>query len=391
MSFTETTRTSWFARLKNALVGFLIGIVLVIGSIWALVWNEGRSIKTYRALGEGASIVVSVNANEIVPSNEGKLVHVSGKVKAGSVPSDEEFGVAADGALAIRREVEMYQWVESSESTTEKKLGGSEETITTYKYAKEWRQGRENSSDFRQPEGHENPQLIVESENFTVDTATVGVFSVTGENIAYLGAESDLKLTDEEARAAANALSRQVHIDRGGLYVGANVSAPAIGDIRIRYSRADLDKASLVAVQEGGSLKPYTTTNGREIFLTASGNVDATQMFADAEAENSLITWLVRAGGMIGLFIGFSLIFSILGVVADVVPFFGSLVGFGTGLVALVLTVLIGPLVIAIGWFAYRPLLSLGLLAGGALVAFGVIWLRRGKAAAPAFGRRSAT
>lgn len=391
MSFTETTRTSWFARLKNALIGFLIGIVLVIGSIWALVWNEGRSIKTYRALGEGASIVVSVGADEVSPSNDGKLVHVSGKVKAGGVPSDEEFGVAADGALAIRREVEMYQWVESSESTTEKKLGGSEETVTTYKYAKEWRQGRENSSDFRQPEGHENPQLIVESQNFTVDTATVGAFTVSGEDIAYLGTQTDLKVTEEEARGAADALSRPVHVDRGGLYAGANVSTPAIGDIRISYTRADLDKASLVAVQEGGSLKPYTTTNGREIFLTASGNVDATQMFADAEAENSLITWLVRAGGMIGLFIGFSLIFSILGVVADVVPFFGSLVGFGTGLAALVLTVLIGPLVIAIGWFAYRPLLSLGLLAGGALVAFGVIWLRRGKAAAPAFGRRSAT
>lgn len=73
MSFTETTRTSWFARLKNALIGFLIGIVLVIGSIWALVWNEGRSIKTYRALGEGASIVVSVGADEVSPSNEANL------------------------------------------------------------------------------------------------------------------------------------------------------------------------------------------------------------------------------------------------------------------------------------------------------------------------------
>ena len=90
-----------------------------------------------------------------------------------------------------------------------------------------------------------------------------------------------------------------------------------------------------------------------------------------------MIMWLIRAGGMIGLMVGFSLFFSILGVIADVVPIAGSLVRFGTGMIAFVLTVLVGPLVIAIGWFAYRPLLSLALLLVGGLVAFAVVWLRR--------------
>ncbi len=387
MSFTETTRTSWFGRLKNALIGFLVGIVVVVASIWALVWNEGRSIKTYRALGEGASIVVPVSADEITPSNEGKLVHVSGKVKAGGIASDPEFAIAADGALAVRREVEMYQWIQSSESTTEKKLGGSEETVTTYKYQKEWREGRQNSADFRQPEGHENPRLPVESAGFSVETATVGVFTVSGEDIAYLGSQSDLKVTENDAVNVGKALSRPVHLDRDGFYVGADASAPVIGDVRIRYTRADLDEASLVAQQKGGALIPYRTTNGRELFLSAAGRIDAVRMFADAQAENTLVTWLVRLGGMIGLFVGFSLILSIFGVIADVIPFFGALVGFGTGLVALVLTVLIGPLVIAIGWFAYRPLLSFGLLSAGVLVAFAVIWLRRRRPATLAVGR----
>jgi hypothetical protein len=42
-----------------------------------------------------------------------------------------------------------------------------------------------------------------------------------------------------------------------------------------------------------------------------------------------------------------------------------------------VLTLLVGPVVIAIGWFAYRPLLSVGIIAGGVLLAVIVTRLRR--------------
>ncbi|MBV2186559.1 MAG: TMEM43 family protein [Rhizobium sp.] len=377
MSFTETTRTSWLARLKNALIGVLIGTVLVVAAIWALVWNEGRSIKAYRALTEGAGLVISVSADEIAPSNEGKLVHISGTVTPDGIPADPEFGISADGAVAIRREVEMYQWVEKSESRSETKLGGSEETVTTYTYTKEWKSGREDSGDFRQPDGHENPDLPVGNQSFAVDSAKVGAFAVTGENIAGLGQETDLRLTEDDADRAGQVLSGTIHLDRAGFYVGPNPSQPRVGDLRIRYSREDLSEASFVAAQSGGWLKPFTASNGREIFLSASGKVAAAEMFDAAQAENTMVMWLIRIGGLIGLFVGFSLFFSILGVIADVVPIAGSLVRFGTGMIALVLTVLVGPLVIAIGWFAYRPLLSLGLLLVGGLVAFAVVWLRR--------------
>lgn len=377
MSFTETTRTSWLTRLKNALVGAVIGIVLVVVAIWALVWNEGRSIKAYRALTEGAGVVVTVSADEIAPLNEGKLIHIIGKVTPDGIPTDPEFGISADGAVAIRREVEMYQWVEKSESRSETKLGGSEETVTTYTYTKEWKSGRENSGEFRQPEGHENPDLVVDDGSFAVDSAKVGAFAVSGENVAGLGKQTDLKLTEEDAARAEQVLSGTVQLDRGGFYVGLSPAQPRVGDLRIRYSRADLSEASFVAAQSGGWLKPFTASNGREIFLSESGKASAAEMFDAAQAENTMIMWLIRVGGMIGLMVGFSLFFSILGVIADVVPIAGSLVRFGTGMIAFVLTVLVGPLVIAIGWFAYRPLLSLGLLVGGGLIAFGVVWFRR--------------
>ncbi|MBC7313652.1 MAG: TMEM43 family protein [Rhizobium sp.] len=383
MSFTETTRTSWLARLKNALIGAVIGIVLVVVAIWALVWNEGRSIKAYRALTEGAGIVLSVSADEITPSNEGKLIHLSGRVTPDGIPADPEFGIFADGAVAVLREVEMYQWVEKSESRSETKLGGSQETVTTYTYTKEWKSGRENSGDFRQSEGHENPDLAVDNQSFAVESAKVGAFAVSGERVTGLGTQTDLRLTEADVARAEQVLSGQVHLDRAGFYVGMNPAQPRVGDLRVRYSRADLPEASFVAAQNKGWLEPFTASNGREIFLSAAGKASAAEMFDTAQAENTMIMWLIRLGGMIGLMVGFSLFFSILGVIADVVPLAGSLVRFGTGMIAFVLTVLVGPLVIAIGWFAYRPLLSIGLLLAGGLIAFAVVWLRRRAAGRP--------
>jgi hypothetical protein len=45
--------------------------------------------------------------------------------------------------------------------------------------------------------------------------------------------------------------------------------------------------------------------------------------------------------------------------------------------------------VIAIGWFAYRPLLALGIIAGGVILAIGFGYLRRksAPAIAPPLGR----
>lgn len=65
MSYTETTTTSWFTRIKNALTGIVIGIILILVSIYFLFWNEGRAIQTYRALAEGAGLVVSVDSTGI--------------------------------------------------------------------------------------------------------------------------------------------------------------------------------------------------------------------------------------------------------------------------------------------------------------------------------------
>ncbi len=195
MSFTETTHTSWFTRLKNGVVGILVGLILVVGMIVLLAWNEGRAVQTYRSLVEGAGLVVSVSADRIDPAMEGKLIHISGKVTPDGTPEDPTFSVSAQGAAALRRDVEMYQWVEESRSETKKTLGGGEETVTTYSYKKDWQSRPIDSGNFREGDGHANPPMPFESERFAVETAHIGAFVVDGETIANLATTKPLTIS----------------------------------------------------------------------------------------------------------------------------------------------------------------------------------------------------
>lgn len=393
MSFTETTTTSWFSRIKNALVGLLVGIILIPACMFLLFWNEGNSIHTYQALAEGAGKVVSIDSARIDAANDGKLVHISGPVTANGTATDPNFNITANGALAVNRTVEMYQWVEESDTKTEKNLGGSETSTTTYSYKKEWKSRYVDSSDFKES-GHNNPQFAVDAANTPVDSGTVGAFTMPGKKLANLGDETQIKLTSDDVTRIAGTIStdKPAKLNQGDVFLGYSATSPQVGDLKIRFERVDLKQASFVGEQKGDTLAPGKARNGKEIFLSAAGNQEAAEMFKHAQDENVLITWLIRAGGLVGLFIGFKLIMSIFSVLGDIVPFIGSLIGAGSSLIALVLTLILGPVVIAIGWITYRPLFALAIIAAGVVAAAGFIYFRRKPAvvAAPAgttFGR----
>lgn len=74
MSYTETTTQSWFSRIGDSLKGILVGIVLVGVAIMLLFWNEGRTVKRYRALKEGASQCIEVRSDAVDVANDNKLV-----------------------------------------------------------------------------------------------------------------------------------------------------------------------------------------------------------------------------------------------------------------------------------------------------------------------------
>lgn len=372
MNVVERTSTSWFSRLGGALTGAVVGLILVIVAIIALFWNEGRSVATYKSLKEGLSIVVTADATKIDPTLEGKLIHIESEVVPAADVVDPETGITATGVIGLARNVEMYQWVETKSSTTEKKLGGGEETVTTYSYAKEWSSTAQDSSAFKEPAGHENPNFWLPSNETLVDKAQLGAFSVAGSQIASVGTREALPINDETAAAASATLGYpgEGRAVMQALYFGADDKAPQIGDTKISFEKIVLPEVSIVAMQHGDSLMDYTTQNGYDLFLLAAGREPYSKMFADSQANNVILTWIIRVAGIFGLFVGFALIFKIFSVIGDVIPFVGSLIAFGTGLISFVLALSLGVTVIAIGWFAVRPLLSIGLL----VVVAGIVW-----------------
>ena len=112
-------------------------------------------------------------------------------------------------------------------------------------------------------------------------------------------------------------------------------------------------------------MQAYTTSNGREVFLIQAGNASAAEMFKDAIEGNVFLTWVIRAGGLLMMFLGFMLSFAPLTGTLGRLPLIGALIRGGASLVALVMTLALGSILIAMGWIFYRPLLALAIIAVG--------------------------
>lgn len=377
---TRTTSTSWFSRVGSAFAGVLVGFVLIFVCVWGLAWNEGNAVKVARGLTEGAGAVVEAAASPIDPSNDQKLIHVTGETAVTAPLEDNQYGVTATG-LKLSRQAEMYQWQEDSKSESRTKLGGGEETVTTYTYTKVWSSTPIDSSQFNTPQGHENPPMSIESADIYATDARLGDFQLEENVLSQVGGAQALNLTAQTDAIDAAAGEASSHtVSQGTIYFGENSQAPAVGDTRVSYTVTPAQEISVVARQNGDNFLDYRARNGSEFLLVADGEVPAGDMFQSAQDANNLMAWIFRVLGMVLLMVGFGLILAPLGVLADVLPLAGTIVRMGTGLIGFVLGLIVGTVTIALAWLAFRPITTIIILAVGGAIAFAVYRLGRGRA-----------
>ncbi len=376
--YTEVTSTSWFSRISNSLKGIIIGSALILAAIVLLFWNEGRAVRRYQTLKEGAGAVISVKSDAVDPSNEGRLVHMEGAATTIETLTDSDFGVS-ENAIKLSRSVEMYQWEQEEKSETRKKLGGGEETKTTYSYKKVWSRDLIDSSSFKIPEGHENPgALPYKSAVFTAKNVTLGAFTLSPAIIDQIGTFDPLPIAGGE-----DAEEGKPEPFQGGYYIGKDPAHPGIGDAKITFSVVRPQEISVISGQRGNTLEPYQFESGEVIELVQSGKHSAKAMFKEAQSANKLLTWILRLAGFVVMLAGFIMIFRIISVVGDIVPFVGDLLSVGTGLLSLLLSIVVSLVTIGIAWLFHRPLLGILLV----VAAGGGVWLIRRKmkkGAAPA-------
>jgi hypothetical protein len=371
-TYTEITNQSWFGRLGGAIIGIVFGVIITIAAIPLLFWNEGRAVRRYKALKEGAGVVISVTEDKVDPANEGKLIHITGLATTEEVLKDGEFGISSN-AIKLKRVSQMYLWKEKKESKQKKKLGGGTTTQTTYSYQKVWSDSIINSGNFKKQEGHVNPEsMAYTGKQYVAKNVTLGVFNLSRALTDKINSYEELDIQDSTLLPAG--LQDKLKIHNNSYYFGENPGFPEIGDIKITFKIIKPLEVSIVSRQIGETFEAYNSKAGGQIELLQVGTYSAENMFEKAEKENSVKTWILRFVGFLLMFVGFGLVFRPLSVLADILPILGNMVGAGVFLVALVLAAAFSLLTISVAWLVYRPLLGISLLVVTGILVFGLKW-----------------
>lgn len=406
MAYTETTTTSYGGRIKGALGGIVAGVVLFIGGTGLLFWNEGNFVKTEKALEEGEGAVVAIESvDKVDPALNGKFIHATAMADTKDVLEDSAFGVK-ETAIALKRRVEFYQYVENSKTEKRDKLGGGQESVTTYTYALEWRNGKVDSANFKDPQyrGRNFALYDAESDQSYARNVSFGAYTLPDFFVKSIGGEepAEVKLApaqidalDAAARrvshaAAANGLGYSmpayatstaslVHAGVNSVYIGTDSNVPQLGDVRVTFTKVSPKQVSILAKVNGNTFGKFVAKNGKTVSALSEGAVSAEEMFAGKHSGNSLFTWCLRILGIVLVCGGLKAFFGLFEAVAMVVPFLGGIVGAGVGLFCLLFGLAWCFLWIALAWVTYRPLIGVPLLAVSVALIF---WLRKKKAGA---------
>ncbi len=373
--YRETQDRSWFGQLGGSLGGAVLGLALFVASFFLLSWNEKRAVDALVALDHGQAMVISVPPAPVDPANDGRLIHVSGPVSVTGDLTDPSFQITAPQALRLRRQVEMYQWHQTKEEKTERRVGGGETTQVTYRYALDWSATPIRSGDFAQPDGHANPAMPYSDQIIDTHAARLGDYQLQPGQISQL--DDFISLSAQTTAPVPPGF----HWDGDILIRGQGGASPQLGDIRIRFSQVPAQPVSVIAAQSGRALTGFHGDRGVTIALIRPGIHDANSMFAQAKTQEATLTWILRVVGFVMMTAGLVLAASPLVWLANILPFLGSLAGAATFVLALVVSIPLSAATIALAWIAVRPLIAVAVLAAGVVVAVLLIRGRRSNGA----------
>lgn len=338
-------------------------------------------MQTASSLDEGLSLVKSLGPySSLDLQNNDRLVHISAQLRTLEPLHDPNYRVVVQ-AVKLRRQVEMYQWVEHQESRDYQE-DGQTKTETTYTYNTEWKSEVVNSRNFDKEIGHQNPSAMpVESVTVVAHEVQVGPFVLSKGLVEQINNFQTLSLRDFSALNLDPFLS--VHDDY--FYHTQFPLRPQVGDVRVRFSFAGLSgenirlgpplTVSIVAMQRGEKLLPYKTKSGNFLEIIYLEELTAEEVFAREHQYNTMKTWGLRAAGWALMFISIQLTTRILYTLVDWVPLLRDLVSVGLKIFALCVSCSLSLLVIGTGWLFYRPLVAAAL---GALALLPVFLARSG-------------
>ena len=403
MAYTETSYTGYGTRVKNSFKAIGTGFVLFLGGTALLWWNEGRAVKTDDMLNEAeAATVVMENPSKMDQSLDGELICATALATTEDSLVDSQFGFGAK-AIAIKRTVKYYQWEQHAKQEKKNKIGGGEETVTTYTYTKGWHTTPINSAMFNDPQYKRSNFVLttVEAGDVWAQNVTFGAYALpeglirsisSKEPLTPIISPEQLESMDNQARQVAmqyydklsttsaveSGMKKRsaegkdfVHVSGNELYFGTVPSSPAIGDVKVTFEKIVPAKVTVIAKVNGNTFEPYKAKNGYTFQTLVMGEKDAAEIYEDEHQTNTIMLWALRILGILMVIGGLKGIFGFLQTLLMVVPFIANILGWGVGVICTVVGVVWSLIVIAIAWLFYRPLLGITLLVVAALL----IWI----------------
>jgi len=284
MAYQEIKTVGYGSRVGSSFRSIGTGIILFLAGTALLWWNEGRAVKTEKMLEEAGSAYVEMeNPNKKDASLDGELICGTAMATTEDSLSDNQFGVGAK-AIALKRRVEYYQWVEHASSSSEDKLGGSQETTTTYTYSLEWVPSPVQSSEFKDPAYQKKNMVLTTYEDTEqyAENVSWGAYKLSESLIPMISSREELELSISEDllkqldQSTQTAYERFYGVQKDQQPVQQPVQQQAIID-SVRALLSDSAKAvldSLQAVNDSINKQMENANNKKDLkYIHQAGNV----------------------------------------------------------------------------------------------------------------------
>lgn len=268
---------------------FLLGGSLFLSSFFVLFFNELFNVAANRQARVIEQSAADVPADPVNRANDGKLVVVSGPVATDLSISDGYISVS--DTLVLRRNVEMFQWVEY--------IRRSSKSSSSAHYRKEWSSVPHNSSSFRERRSHVNPaEFPLKSGSFAVSSAKLGGFALNKTDIESLPGGEPLR----------DAFPIKGFVFRDGYYYSESGRTPAVGDIRLSYSRVPSGGVFTFAARQtpANTLTAMPMKDG-SLFLRYAGSLGKSGVLDKLGRQGKLRLNLLRIGGALLMLAGLKL------------------------------------------------------------------------------------
>nr|XP_054751507.1 transmembrane protein 43-like [Lytechinus pictus] len=324
-TYSKRGDSTFVERVSNSFTGSLLGLGLVAIGLFSITVNESFAAYVSWQLDDGLRNIVPLESSEVIfTENNNKLIHVTGKLRTTEPLVDSQFGISVR-AVKLRRHVQMYQWVEHR-----KQLAGDD---IQYTYTKEWRSELIDSETFENSARHTNKkEMSVQGTTFVAIRAYIGNFQLK-EPLKEKIESFDPYIANQQPPNP----SIKLH---NGFYYFSLPNRPMIGDVRVTFSYAGVSgpensiigppaTVSIIAKQAGGILTNYVDNSGTAREMVQMGKWSAEEMLIHHLNFQTSLTWCLRIGGWLMVFLGFFFMKLIIFYVMDLVPALQKIASFG--------------------------------------------------------------